>query len=251
MGEGSPNALTNDERELLARRREIADAAIAIADADGFDAVSMRNVANRLGVGTMTLYHWVENKDDLISAMSNALAEQMLVDEPLPDDWRAAITQIAFAARDVFLAHPWMYSRRRPQSTLGANILLHVDQSLRAVAALDTDWQTRAAILQAVDNYAVGYALSSRRRHGLPSDATRADEQAPRPKPSARAAEADDIQLRDVFANGSAPALAAYFGSPEEALERIRQGPPEVPNSFELGLTWLLDGVAAMVERSR
>ena len=47
----------------------------------------MRNIAARLGVGTMTLYTWVQNKDDLVDAMSDALSARLLVPEPLPADW--------------------------------------------------------------------------------------------------------------------------------------------------------------------
>lgn len=243
--EASPSTpLTEAENELLTRRREIAEAAIALADEGGINAVSMRNIAARLGVGTMTLYTWVENKDDLIAAMSDALAAQMLIPEPIPEDWREALTQIATTARDVIAAHPWMFSRRRPSAPPGANILLHVDQSLRAVAGLDLDWRTRASILQAVDNYAAGYALSNRRRREVntpPSHPTTR---------SGRSEEANAIQLREIFAHDRAPALAEFFGSADHAMDRIRQGPPEIEHSFEDGLAWLLDGIEAMIARA-
>ncbi|MGH2959912.1 MAG: TetR/AcrR family transcriptional regulator, partial [Solirubrobacterales bacterium] len=157
-------SLSAPEIELLARRREIAETGIAIADEQGIDAVSMRNIATRLGVGTMTLYTWVENKDDLITVMADALADQMLVPEPMPEDWREALTQIAIATRDVFINHPWMLTGGRPPGRIGANMLRHVDQSLRAVKELQLDWEVRASVLQAVDHYALGYAVANQRR---------------------------------------------------------------------------------------
>jgi AcrR family transcriptional regulator len=231
------DSLTPAESELLARRREIADAAIAIADEQGIDAVSMRNISARLGVGTMTLYTWVENKDDLIAAMGDALAAQMLVPEPLPEDWREALRLIAVATRDIFAEHPWMLSRDRPRAQLGANMLRHVDQSLRAVKPLELDWQLRSSILQAVDNYALGYAIGARRRGRRVAVG------------SERGDAANAVELRELFASGEAPALIELFDSPEDAVARIRQGPPEVENAFDDGLDWLLDGIAAMVER--
>ncbi|MFT4050100.1 MAG: TetR/AcrR family transcriptional regulator C-terminal domain-containing protein [Solirubrobacterales bacterium] len=256
--------LSPAEHELLARRREIADAAIAIADEQGIEAVSMRNIAARIGVGTMTLYTWVEGKDDLIAAMSNELAAQMLVPEPLPSDWRAALTAIAFATRDVFAHHPWMLSPARPMGPIGANMLRHVDQSLRAVRELELDWELRGAVLRAVDHYALGYAVSNQRRQLREAAHAERDSdpdygeafakvsrsRAARIRgeaPQSRADQAGAIELRELFAGGDAPALTEYFGSAESALERIRQGPPPIENAFELGLEWLLDGVEQML----
>lgn len=257
--------LSAQDAELLARRREIAETGIAIADEQGIDAVSMRNIATRLGVGTMTLYTWVENKDDLIAVMADALADQMLVPEPMPEDWRQALTEIAVATRNVFTAHPWMLSGGRPPGRIGANMLRHVDQSLRAVNGLDLEWPLRASILQAVDNYAVGHAIANQRReqrikaHGE-RDAqnygaafekvTEARAHKARIEAvTSRGDEANAIELRALFESGSAPGLVAMFGSPEEALERIKGGPPKIESDFDDGLRWMLDGIAAMLER--
>jgi hypothetical protein len=51
-----------------------------------------------------------------------------------------------------------------------------------------------------------------------------------------------------MFESGAAPGLVEIFGSPEQALERIKQGPPEVEGAFDDGLRWMLDGIAAMLE---
>ena len=67
-----------------AHAREIAAAALAIADSEGIDAVTMRRVARELGAGTMTLYHYVRTKDDLLALMSDALLGELIVpDEAL------------------------------------------------------------------------------------------------------------------------------------------------------------------------
>src|SRR5262249_61127857 len=69
-------------------REEIASAALQIADEEGFAAVSMRRVAAQLGAGTMTLYHYVQSKDDLVALMDDALMAEVLVPEvelPLDD----------------------------------------------------------------------------------------------------------------------------------------------------------------------
>jgi AcrR family transcriptional regulator len=249
------------ERELIERRREIAEAAIAIADEQGIDAVSMRNIAARLGVGTMTLYTWVENKEDLIAVMSNALAEQMLVPEPMPQDWREALTQIAVATRNVFSDHPWMLTGTRPAGPIGANMLRHVDQSLRAVRELELEWGLRASVLQAVDHYALGYAVANQRRALRKEAHAERDandygqafaevgkERARMTRAVSRGDTANAIEVRAMFEDGDAPAMLEMFGSPDEAIEKIRQGPPELDNAWDDGLTWMLDGIERMLK---
>lgn len=258
-------SLSAPELELLARRREIAETGIAIADEQGIDAVSMRNIATRLGVGTMTLYTWVENKDDLVALMADALADQMLVPEPMPEDWRAALTEIAIATRDVFMAHPWMLSSGRTPGRIGANMLRHVDQSLRAVLSLDLEWPLRASMLQAIDHYALGYALANQRREqrvealrehdgndyaAAFKNVTEARAHKARAEaPASRGETANAIELRALFESGGATALSEMFGSPEAALERIKHGPPKIEGDFDDGLRWMLDGIEEMLKR--
>ena len=61
-----------------------------IADAEGFDALSMRRLAAELDAGTMTLYHYVRTKDELLTLVVDAVMGEVVVpaDERLPDDWR-------------------------------------------------------------------------------------------------------------------------------------------------------------------
>ena len=67
-------------------RDEIAAAAMRIADAEGFDAVSMRRIASELDAGTMTLYHYVRTKDELLTLVVDAVMGEVVLppDEPLP-----------------------------------------------------------------------------------------------------------------------------------------------------------------------
>src|ERR1700677_1658081 len=90
-------------------REKIAAAALAIADAEGFSSVSMRRIAQEMGVGTMSLYYYVKTKADLIAVMDNALMAEVLAPS-LPANWREALTVIAARTRDVFLRHPWALS---------------------------------------------------------------------------------------------------------------------------------------------
>ncbi len=150
-------------------RAEIAAAALEIADpAEGFEAVSMRRVAQKLGAGTMTLYHYVANKDELITLMFDAVMGEVLVaEEELEADWRRAMTEIATNSLRAFQRHRWAFDHfgdGRP----GPNGLRHFEQSLRAVDGLDISAAEKFELIGQVDDYVFGFALrdaSEREEH--------------------------------------------------------------------------------------
>ncbi|HEX5146721.1 MAG TPA: TetR/AcrR family transcriptional regulator [Conexibacter sp.] len=139
-------------------REQIAAAAVAIADAEGFEAVSMRRVARELGAGTMTLYHYVRTKDDLVALMDNALmGEIVLPDDELPlDDWRAALTAIARRTRASFHRHPWAFEAMGGSSG-GPNGMRHFEQSIAAVSSTQLEPAAQMELILLVDDYVFGY----------------------------------------------------------------------------------------------
>jgi AcrR family transcriptional regulator len=147
-------------------RDDIAQAAIAVADADGLEAVSMRRVAAELGLGTMSLYHYVRSKDELLDLMADGIMGGQLVDDAeLQKGWRAGLTAIAHATRRNFQRHAWMGDamRPRPSSVPGPNALRHIDQSLAAVADTGLDAQGQMDLIAAVDDYVIGFVIRSLR----------------------------------------------------------------------------------------
>ncbi|MGW2619652.1 TetR/AcrR family transcriptional regulator [Streptomyces sp. NPDC001500] len=89
--------------------RQIAAAAVELADAEGLDAVSMNKVAGSLGVTAMALYRYVPGKHELVELM----VEQVLTEAPdLSDaahgDWRAAVREWTRQCAAVYAAHPWL-----------------------------------------------------------------------------------------------------------------------------------------------
>lgn len=143
--------------------REIVDVAMALADAEGIDAVSMRRVAQELGVGAMTLYSYVESKDDLINLMADALMRDFLVPGPLPDDWRAALREIAVRSRNTMVQHPWLMESfgqaRRMQRKMTANAQAHADQSVAAAAKLTSSPALQERIIFTIDDFVIGSAI--------------------------------------------------------------------------------------------
>src|SRR5690242_19483239 len=135
----------------------IAAAALAIADEEGFQAVSMRRVAQELGVGTMSLYYYAKSKAELVAAMDEALMAEVLIPS-LPEDWREALTAIAHRTRDVFVRHPWVLSSMQ-SAPPGENAMRHMEQCLAALAETSMTREEKLTLLALVDDFVFGYAL--------------------------------------------------------------------------------------------
>lgn len=144
-------------------RDEIAAAAIRIADAEGFDAVSMRRLATELDAGTMTLYHYIETKDELLTLIVDAVMGEVVIPDgvPMPADWREAITMVASRSLAAMRRHPWFMSIA-DDPPLGPNSVRHIDQTLEAVASLPIPLAEKFEIVMAVDEYTFGFAMSER-----------------------------------------------------------------------------------------
>jgi AcrR family transcriptional regulator len=86
----------------------VLEAAVSLADKAGIDAVSMRALAQELGVVPMALYKHVANKDELIDGMVDVVVGE--IDPPVHDaDWQSAVRQRIISARQALLRHPWAF----------------------------------------------------------------------------------------------------------------------------------------------
>ena len=98
-------ATTVEERTPLTRER-VLEAAVALADAGGVEAISMRRIAQELGVVPMALYKHVANKDELLDGMIDVVVAE--IDPPLEGvDWKTAIRERILSARRALLRHRW------------------------------------------------------------------------------------------------------------------------------------------------
>jgi AcrR family transcriptional regulator len=96
---------TARSRVPLSRER-VLDAAIALADEGGIEALTMRKLARALGVEAMSLYNHVANKDDLVDAVVDRVVSEIELPADC-EDWEAAIRTCALSAHDAFRRHPW------------------------------------------------------------------------------------------------------------------------------------------------
>jgi AcrR family transcriptional regulator len=152
-------------------REEIAAAAVRIADQEGFSAVSMRHLAAEMGAGTMTLYHYVRTKDELLTLVVDAVMGEVVIpaDEPLPENWRAAMTVIAHRSRDSLQRHPWILDIT-DDPPFGPNSVRHFDQTLAAVSSLDIPLIEKFDIVTCVDEYVFGHCLHQRNNVSVDDD---------------------------------------------------------------------------------
>lgn len=106
----------------------IADAAIAVADAEGLAAVSMQRVAVDVGYTKMALYRYLPGKSELVAVM---LERGMGVPPVLPSgDWRAALSCWSESLISVFIAHPWAIEASTGTRPVGPNELMWMEVAL-------------------------------------------------------------------------------------------------------------------------
>ncbi|WP_433516812.1 TetR/AcrR family transcriptional regulator [Nonomuraea sp. CA-143628] len=212
------------QRRPALTREAIVAAAITIADAEGLGAVSIRRVATELGARAMTLYSYIERKEDLLDLMADEIAAEVLVDEPLPEDWREAILTIARREREMVLRHPWRVDLISQRVSVGPNGLRHVEQSLAALDGLAVDQPAKWRILAAIDDYSLGFIVRESLERAAPRRMGVSDAE--------RTALAEPY-MRELVASGAFPRLAPL----------IEGGVAGADDTYERGLNWLLDGI--------
>ncbi|WP_235039174.1 TetR/AcrR family transcriptional regulator [Kibdelosporangium aridum] len=145
-------------RPPLSRDR-VLDAAIQVADRGGAAAITMRRVAQELGVEAMSLYHHVPNKDAILDGVVDAVFAAIKLPSADCDDWREAIRERAYSARAVLSRHSWalglMDSRRNP----GLATLRHHNAVLGVLREAGFALPTAAHAISLIDSYISGYVL--------------------------------------------------------------------------------------------
>ena len=144
-------------RKSRLTRQKIAAVALAIADQEGFDALSMRRVAQELNVGTMSLYYYVKTKDDLMAVMDDALMGEALL-ASVPKGWRRAMMEIAKRTHAVYIRHPWALVAMLTAPP-GINAMRHVEQCLEALDETSMTAKQKLTLLAMVDDFVFGHAL--------------------------------------------------------------------------------------------
>ncbi len=206
----------------------IVGAAVALADAEGADAVSMRRIAAELGVGTMSLYRYVETKDDLLDLMTDQVMGEDGPGDPPTGDWREDLRAVAVGYRRLMLRHPWLLPIAASRPPMGPNSLRRTEHLLGVMDGLGLEIDAMSGLAGTVIGFVRGVVLTeiadteATRRTGLDEDGYR------------RSA---GPYLKDVLAAGQHPLLARFVA--------LAEHDPDPDQVFRWGLERVLDGVAA------
>jgi len=212
---------------------KIAAAAIALADQGGAESVSLRNLAQRLQSGTMSLYRYVSGKDDLWDLMLDRAFGEIALPAKVSRNWRRDVTQVAIQTRRIMLRHSWLAGLVTARPTLGPNYLRWFEFLLKTTATSSADIHIRVRVIGAMWAYTsgfVGYELGEQatgRRLRLTEAQKRASV---------------EPYLQQVLATGEFPHLAKF-------IKTYTRGDPA--KDFEAGLRALLKGLASNSPSSR
>ena len=206
-------------REPVTRERAVRTA-VAIADAGGIDALSMRKLARELAIEPMSLYYHDKGKEDLLDGMDGAVVSEITL-PPEHAEWKTAVRERADSARSVLRQHPWaisLFDSRTTSATLAyhnavAGCLRHAGFSVAMAAHA----------MSLLDSYVHGFALQEA---SLPLN------------PSGDISEATEniLEQPDMMSNAF-PHLA------EMAAKLILQPGYAYGNEFEFGIQLIIDGV--------
>ena len=144
------------------RRQEILDAALALADEKGLDAVSMRAVAERTGVTPMALYPHVGSKAALLDGMLGRLLADLLppVAAAESQDWRQRLRTIAHLARGLAHRHPWAAMLIFSRPSVAPDAVRVVDQIYAALIDAGVPDADVARVERLVSTFVIGYGAS-------------------------------------------------------------------------------------------
>jgi AcrR family transcriptional regulator len=201
-------------------RARVVRAAVALADETGIGSMTMRKLAEALGVEAMSLYNHVANKDDLLDGMVDAVFSEI----ELPSNhgnWKTAMRTRANSVRDALSRHRWATGLMESRTSPGPATLRHHDAVIGSLRSAGFSLEMTAHAYAVLDSYIYGFALQE---PTLPVDT---------PQETAEVAQAIIAQ----FPPGAYPHLT------ELATEHVLKPGYNYSNEFEFGLDLILDGL--------
>ena len=200
-------------------RRRVLEAALALADRGGIESLSMRKLAQELGVEAMSLYHHVANKDEILDGLVDIVFGE--IELPSGPDWRSAMRQRAVSARAALRRHPWATPLMESRASPGPANLRHHDAVLGVLRGAGFPLELAAHAYSLLDAYLYGFALQEA---SLPFST---------PEETAEVASSIMAEM----------AAGAYPHLTELAVEHVLQPGYDYGNEFRFGIELLLDGL--------
>lgn len=161
---------SSQQRPVLTRDAIVAKA-VALADAEGLEAVSIRRLAAELPARPMSLYNHIADKTELVGLMLDRVIDEGLIGDALSPDWREAMRQIARSGFDAATRHPWLTAGLGGARSQRESFRRHHEESMRALDGLRADDEDKFRLLAAVDSYTYGHvALEAARASAAVGD---------------------------------------------------------------------------------
>jgi AcrR family transcriptional regulator len=147
--------MTSGRREQPLGRPELLEAALRLVDSEGLPALTMRRLADAVGVEAMSLYHHVPNKDVLLDWTVDLMRSEMRLPDPLPGDWENLMATIFREYRRVLAAHPNMLplATRRTDGLALSGLQYLIDSGFQPGDAVE--------LYQSLAAFTVGYSMLS------------------------------------------------------------------------------------------
>lgn len=217
---------------------QVVAAAILIADADqDLARLSMRRVAESLGVGTMSLYTYVTSRDELVESMLDTVygeAVQELGTKP-PADWRDGVRDLAQVNWDLYLRHPWVLQVFTGRPPLGPQAIAKYERELSVLEGIGLTDVEMDAVITLVHTHVEGVARRRIEADRAVRDSGITDQQWWQTVQPA---------LAEVFDPSQFP-IAARVG---EAAGQTHQAAHNPEHAYAFGLDRLLQGVELLIE---
>jgi len=220
-------ASDSPKKRVPLSRERVLRSAIAIADAAGIEALTIRSLARELGVKPMAIYYHVANKSEILDSIVDLVFAE--IELPANDgDWRSELVRRANSARRVLSRHHWaiglMESRRSP----GPATLRHHDAVIGTLRRADFSVEMTAHAYALLDSYVYGFALQEA---------------------------AMPFQGTDTAADGTEPIMQRFRTDQyphlvEMATEYILQPGYDFGDEFEFGLGVILDALTRWLPRN-
>ncbi|MFD9908755.1 TetR/AcrR family transcriptional regulator [Streptomyces sp. NPDC059063] len=206
-------------------RGEIAAVAIKIADSEGIDAASVRNIAKELGTGTMTLYRYLPTKEDLYAVMIDKATG--FEPQESTGNLRADLTTLARRRRMIFLRHPWLAPLLATRPIMGPNFLRGMERDLALLGDCGLDMDETLDVLNLIFSWVSG-AVQAELTERAATSQSGVDRHAWRLRM--------EPYLMSLLATGEFP----YLSKMTQAFEI-----GDADQQFESGLSMILDGIEA------
>lgn len=214
---------------------QITETALAMAVEEGLEALSMRRLAERLGVTAMSLYKYIPGKAELLDLMVDTVYGRMPLRRGPSGNWRAQLEGIARENQALYRQHPWLLQVSSARPVLGPHALAKYEHELQALDGLGLEDVDMDTVLSLLLQFVAGAMRSSletqevRRRTGL------SDEQW----------WLAHVPWLEAFVEPARYPLASRVGT---ASGQAHGGPSSPEQAFELGLRCLLDGIERLID---